>query len=95
MKEAKILLPDSDLMPYEHLEISTEICNKLDEIWTMIDNSDMDETMKDIVKLPIKFNRKQKETMEIALLVYKNVLMGEHQSKIFQELKTVMENITT
>ena len=90
MRKMEVLLPPEDLMPYEHLELCTKICDKLSEVWETFENSDIEEGLLSVIKLPIKFDKKSKDTMEIALMVYKNILMGVHQDKILSEIREVL-----
>lgn len=90
-----IYLPDDDLMPYEHLGLDTELSNEIGSALHLCDRLEEDEPEDGIPwngKLPpIQFTREKLETMQIALMIYKTVLMEVHNDEVKAGIRRVIE----
>lgn len=92
-----IFLPDDDLMPYDHVKLNTELSNDIYAALRLCD--DMEETeSEDGVPWngtlpPIVFNRERLKVMQMALMVYKSVLMEVHRDEVEKGLRSVIESI--
>lgn len=78
-----IFLPDDDLMPYDHVKINTEWSNRIEEAMRNYEDGN---------KILIA-NREDLEVMQMALMIYKTVLLEVHKDEVAKELRSVIESI--
>lgn len=92
-----IFLPDDDLMPYEHVKLNTELSNDIDAALHLCDDLEENEPEDGVpwngTLPPIVFNRERLEVMQMALMVYKSVLMEVHRDEVEKGLRSVIESI--
>lgn len=92
-----IFLPDDDLMPYEHVSLNTELSNDIDAALYLCDDLEETEPEDGVPwngKLPpIVFNRERLEVMQMALMIYKTVLLEVHKDEVAKGLRSVIEAI--
>ena len=90
-----IFLPDDDLMPYEHVSLDTELSNDIDAALHLCDDLEETEPEDGVPwngKLPpIVFNRERLEVMQMALMIYKTVLLEVHNERVKAGIRSVIE----
>ena len=77
-----IFLPDDDLMPYEHVSLNTAISNRLMRI--------QDEDPKEVT---LTWTSDEIDMIQMALMIYKTVLLEVHKEEVKKELRSVIESI--
>ena len=92
-----IFLPDDDLMPYEHVSLNTELSNSIDAALRLCDRLEEDKPEDGIPwngELPaITFTRDKLEVMQMALMIYKTVLLEVHKEEVEKGIRSVIEAI--
>lgn len=79
-----IFLPDDDLMPYEHMTLNTKLT---DDFMRITDADELPETV------DLKVTPDELEMLQMALLIYKTVLMEVHKDQMKADLRRVIESI--
>ena len=79
----ELLLPDKDLMPLGHVSECTSLMNNIDEIKAIMDESSVDETKKETLILVTGI---QLDVIEMAILIYKRILIRTHRDKIIRRV---------
>lgn len=77
-----IFLPDDDLMPYEHMALNTEVSNRLCRI-----------TDEDPEEVTLTFSADELDMLQMAILIYKTVLMEVHKDEVMASIRKVIEAI--
>lgn len=89
-----IFLPDEDLMPYEHVGQTTELSNSIDAALRFTKRLEKDEPEDGIPwngeLPPIVFTREKLEVMQMALMIYKSVLMEVHKEEVKKGIEAVI-----
>lgn len=92
-----IFLPDDDLMPYEHVGLDTDLSNTIDAALHLCDELEDNESEDGVPwngeLPPITFTREKLEVMEMALIVYKTVLLEVHKEEVEAGIRRVIEAI--
>ena len=92
-----IFLPDDDLMPYDHVKLNTELSNDIDAALHLCDDMEENEPEDGVpwngTLPPIVFNRERLEVMQMALMIYKTVLLEVHKDEVAKGLRSVIEAI--
>lgn len=92
-----IFLPDDDLMPYEHVGLDTELSNTIDAALNLCDELEDNESEDGVPwngeLPPVTFTREKLEVMEMALIVYKSVLLEVHKEEVEAGIRRVIEAI--
>lgn len=92
-----IFLPDDDLMPYEHVGLDTELSNTIDAALHLCDELEDNESEDGVPwngeLPPVTFTREKLEVMEMALIVYKSVLLEVHKEEVEAGIRRVIEAI--
>lgn len=92
-----IFLPDDDLMPYEHLHINTCLSGVIDAALDLCDRLEESEPEDGVPWNgeipPITFTREKLEVMQMALIIYKTVLMEVHDEEVKKGIRAVIEGL--
>lgn len=79
-----IFLPEEDLMPYEHMSIDTELSNRVDE-------TSHKESGRDDGRYLMLFTAEELDCLQMALIIYKTVLMEVHKEEAMAGIRRVIE----
>ena len=77
-----IFLPDDDLMPYEHMTLNTQVS---DRFCRLTDEDDLPE------EITLTFSHDELDMLQMAVLVYKTVLMEVHKDEVKAGIRRVIE----
>lgn len=92
-------VPPTDLMPYEHVSLNTDMSDKVDAAIGLIRHLESQALEKDedpdAVALPMTahLTYDQLDMLQTALMVYKSVLMTVHKDKVKQGIQDVLQAI--
>ena len=79
-----IFLPDDDLMPYDHMTLNT---NMSDALIKLTDNYDHE--LPETINLTVTAD--ELDMLQMALLIYKTVLMEVHKDEVKAGIRRVIE----
>lgn len=84
-------------MPYEHVGLDTDLSNTIDAALHLCDELEDNESEDGVPwngeLPPITFTREKLEVMEMALIVYKTVLLEVHKEEVEAGIRRVIEAI--